>query len=343
MRHRNIVTLSTALVLSAAFASRPASAVVGCTFLATNPPYGLAGNPVIVSPSAVIIPASVSPTHKAYCNVQFTYSALSGPSDGYDVGQAQHIRIGIGLPLNAADGGMGGVQGNWNGKIQNLGGGGLIGNVGPTTPDAGYVGSSTDGGHTAAEIGTVGNFGIIQSTHQLDLGMINDYIYEAEHQQVEWAKKLAATYYEMVPRRNYWNGCSTGGRQGLALAEKYGDEFDGFIIGAPAVYHEAFRLSDLWPELVVRDLLTAKGKTLTPGQIAATNASATNACDVQGYDTVADGMVDDPRACTFSAKANICGGPSAPAAPNCLDADQAAAIDMIWDGPRNSFGTWQRC
>jgi hypothetical protein len=339
VRHRNIVALSTALVLSAAFASRPASAVVGCTFLATNPPYGLAGNPVIVSPSAVIVPASVSPTHKAYCNVQFTYSALSGPSDGYDVGQAQHIRIGIGLPLNAADGGMGGVQGNWNGKIQNLGGGGLIGNVGPTTSatDAGYVGSSTDGGHTAAEIGTVGNFGIIQSTHQLDLGMINDYIYEAEHQQVEWAKKLAATYYEMVPRRNYWNGCSTGGRQGLALAEKYGDEFDGFIIGAPAVYHEAFRLSDLWPELVVRDLLTAKGKTLTPGQIAATNASATNACDVQGYDTVADGMVDDPRACTFSAKANICGGPSAPAAPNCLDADQAAAIDMIWDGPRNSF------
>jgi hypothetical protein len=42
--------------------------------------------------------------------------------------------------------------------------------------DAGYVGSSTDGGHTAAEIGTVGNFGIIQSTHRLNLGMINDYI-----------------------------------------------------------------------------------------------------------------------------------------------------------------------
>ncbi|MBO0751212.1 MAG: tannase/feruloyl esterase family alpha/beta hydrolase, partial [Bradyrhizobiaceae bacterium] len=248
--------------------------------------------------------------------------------------------IGIGLPLNAADGGTGGVQGAWNGKIQNLGGGGLIGSVGATTSatDAGYVGSSTDGGHTVAEIGPVGNFGIIQATHQLDLGMINDYIYEAEHQQVEWAKALAATYYQMKPLRNYWNGCSTGGRQGLALAELYGEEFDGFVIGAPAVYHEAFRLSDLWPELVVRDLLTAKGKTLSPAQISAVSASAVAACDVQGYDTVADGIIDDPRACTFSATANICGRAGAPAAPNCLDADQAEAVDRVWDGPRNAFG-----
>src|SRR5262249_51980316 len=159
-------------------------------------------------------------------------------------GQAQHIRIRVGLPLNAADGGIGGVQGAWNGKLQNLGGGGLIGNVGATTgaTDAGYVGTSTGGGHTTAESGTVGNFGIIQSTHQLNLGMINDYIYEAEHQKVEWGKTLAKPYYGMAHTRNYWNGCSTGGRQGLALAQKYGDEFDGFIIGAPAVYHEAFRL-----------------------------------------------------------------------------------------------------
>ena len=199
MRHRSVIALSTALVLSAPFAS-PASAAVGCALLATNPAYGLAGNPVIKSPTAMVVAASVSPAHKAYCNVQFTYAAQAGPADGYDVGQVQHIRIGIGLPLNAADFGSGGVQGAWNGKLQNLGGGGLIGNVGSTTSatDAGYVGSSTDGGHTAAEIGTVGNFGIIQSTRQLNLGMIDDYIYEAEHQQVEWAKKLATTYYEMA-------------------------------------------------------------------------------------------------------------------------------------------------
>ena len=77
------------------------------------------------------------------------------------------------------------------------------------------------------------------------------------------------------------------------LAQLYGDEFDGFIIGVPALYHEAFRLSDLWPELVVRDLSTAKGKTLSPGRSSPRTPSATNACYVQGYDTVADGLVDD--------------------------------------------------
>ena len=50
-----------------------------------------------------------------------------------------------------------------------------------------------------------------------------------------------------------------------------------------------------------------------------------------------DGVIDEPRTCTFSAKANICGAPAAPAA-NCLDAAEAEAIDRIWDGPRNADG-----
>jgi hypothetical protein len=341
MYQRMVIAASAALLSSTAFV--PTSATAGpafCSQLALVPAFGLAGNPKITSATSTLVPASASPAHKAYCNVQITYSARSGPAAGYDVGQAQHIKIGIGLPLSSADGGTGGVEGAWSGKLENLGGGGLIGNVGSTTgaTDAGYVGTSTDGGHTTAEIGAVGNFGIIQSTHQLDLGMINDYIYEAEHQQVEWGKAIAKAYYGMPHTRNYWNGCSTGGRQGLALAQKFGDEFDGFVIGAPAIYHEAFRLSDVWPQLVIRDKLTAKGKTLGAGQINAVNASATAACDVQGYDTVADGLIDDPRACTFSARANICGKPGAPAAPNCLDADQAAAVDMVWEGPRNHHG-----
>jgi len=69
----------------------------------------------------------------------------------------QPIRIGIGLPLNAARRRRWRYAGRLERKIQNLGGGGLIGNVGATTSatDAGYVGSSTDDGHTVAEIGAV--------------------------------------------------------------------------------------------------------------------------------------------------------------------------------------------
>lgn len=337
MKGRTLVALSAALLGSVAMAPTMASATT-CAQLATDSAYGLAGNPRIISPTSAVV---TSTGHAAYCNVQFTYSAASGPEDGYAPGESQAIKIGIGLPLSSDDGGTGGVTGAWNGKLENLGGGGCAGSVGSTTSatDAGYVGSSTDTGHTSAENGSLCNFGVIQASHTLNVGKINDFIYEGVHQQVEWTKALAKAYYGMRAVRNYWNGCSTGGRQGLALAEKYGDEFDGFVIGAPAIYWQEFRLSDVWPALVNRDDLVAKGlPALTAAQYNAANSSAIAACDVQGSDSVQDGMIDDPRACTWSAKNNICGAPNAPAAPNCMTAEQAAALDKIWDGPRNHLG-----
>jgi hypothetical protein len=308
-----------------------AKTVPSCASLATSAP--LAGNALILTPVSTVVAAAGN--NKSYCKITFTYSSRGGTANGYADGESQTIGIGIGLPLNSADGGTGGVQGNWNGKIENLGGGGLIGSVGSTTSatNASYVGSSTDGGHTSAQNGQRGNFGVIQATNQLDLGKIDDYIYQAQWQQVVWAKKLAKVYYNQQATRNYWNGCSTGGRQGLALAMKHGADFDGFVVGAPATWHEEFRLSDAWPYLVVKDNLTPKGKTLTTAQVAAANASAVAACS-----TLGDGYIDDPRACTFDASANICGQPGAPSAPNCLDADQAAAMNMIWKGPTNESG-----
>src|SRR5579862_1153389 len=336
---RSLALAALILTIAIGGAAAPARAAAPkCTDLVANPAYGLAGNPAITAASATLVPASTAPAHAAYCNVQITYSSRSGLAFGYATGEAQSIKIGIGLPVNNTDGGSGGMQGAWNGNLENLGGGGCAGNVGATTSatDAGYVGTSTDTGHSSAQNGALCNFGVIQSAHELDLGKINDFIYEAIHQQVEWGKTLARGYYGIGVTRNYWNGCSTGGRQGLAMAQTYGDEFDGFVIGAPAIYWQQFRLSDAWPYLVVKDDLTPKGKTLTLDQFNAANTAAIAACDAK--DGVVDGLVDDPRACTFSAKANICGVAGAPGAPNCLDADQAAAIDKIWDGPRNHLG-----
>jgi hypothetical protein len=310
-----------------------------CTDLATNPAYGLAGNPVITSASASIVQASGN--NKAYCNVQLTYSARSGPNDGYDDGQAQAIKVGVGLPLSSRDGGTGGVQGDWNGKLQNLGGGVCAGAVGATTSatNAGYAGSSTDGGHSTAENGQGCDWGVIQSKHILNTGKIRDFFYESLAVQVRWTRKLARHYYSRPENYNYWTGCSTGGRQGLSLAQRYKDlGIDGYVIGAPAIYWQAFRLADDWPLIVIRDKLAPKGKGLTPGQITAANSAAVAACDVLGHDKVQDGIIDDSRRCNFNARNLICGTPGAPGAPNCLDADQAAAVNKIWDGPRNRFG-----
>jgi hypothetical protein len=199
----------------------------------------------------------------------------------------------------------------------------------------GYTGSSTDTGQ--------GNppFGVIQTgalAHTLALGTIADWTHRATHYGKEWALALSQAYYGMSPTRVYYNGCSGGGNEGMGQLQNYGDEYDGFLIGAPAYFWQEFRLSDSWPALVLRKLALQKGiaTPISAAQISATNALATAACDAA--DGVADGIVADPRACTWSAANNVCGAPGAAAAPNCLDGDQAAAIDRIWDGPRNSLG-----
>ena len=88
----------------------------------------------------------------------------------------------------------------------------------------------------------------------------------------------------------------------------------------------------MWGQIVMKDLV---GGPISAAKLAQATASAVAACDAA--DGVTDGVIDEPRACTFSAKANVCGAPTAPAA-NCLDAAEAEAIDRIWDGPRNPDG-----
>src|SRR5688572_6747232 len=141
-----------AVVMAAAIAAAPASAhgrgpTPSCADLASDPAWGLAGNPSIVDLTAVVTPAAG--VNLAYCQVDFTDVTLEGRAYGYQHGQTSKFRIRVGLPLNATDGGTGGVQGAWNGKIQSRGNGGFAGGVSNVTPatNAGYVGTGTDTGH----------------------------------------------------------------------------------------------------------------------------------------------------------------------------------------------------
>ena len=367
MQGRSLLALTTAL-LGAVASISSAVALPTCTQLATDPAFGLVGNPLVThvvsgSATSTIIAAApaaapnppgqptATPATPAYCQVNFTYSELSGPADGYDVNQKQMIKIRISLPRNSMDGGSGGVQGDWNGKTMTSASAGASGSVtgwanyaeglnhdtGPVYAiRLGYAGSSTDTGQ--------GNppFGVIQTgplAHTLALGTIADWEYRATHIGKQFALSLATAYYGRAPSRSYYNGCSGGGNMGMGQLQNFGDEYDGFLIGAPAYYWQQFRLADSWPQIVLKKLVQQGGTLPTATQISAANAAATAACDVQADDVVKDGIVADPRACTFSAAANICGKAGAPAAPNCLTAAQAAAIDRIWDGPRNRFGS----
>jgi hypothetical protein len=286
-----------------------------CSQLAGNA-AGLVGTPGIKSVASAIVPAAGN--NVSYCQVDVLYG--TSPQ--------QNINVRVGLPLNSLDGGSGSVQGAWNGRTQGIGGGGCAGNLNVTAPvNAGYVGSGNDTGHAGGNcepgVNTDGTY---------NLQFINDFIRNGIKQQVLLSKALATRYYAMRPAYNYWNGCSTGGRQGYLLAQELGWELDGILANAPAMYWTRFQTAQMWGQIAMKDLV---GGPITAAKLNQATASAVAACDAA--DGVVDGVIDEPRACTFSAKANICGAPTAPAA-NCLNAAEAEAIDRIWDGARNADG-----
>jgi Tannase and feruloyl esterase len=191
--------------------------------------------------------------------------------------------------------------------------------------NAGYVGSGTDLGHSGGNCEPG-----VNADGTYNMQFIEDFIRNAIEQQVIWAKQLANDYYGTKPSYNYWNGCSTGGRQGYLLAQEMPDALNGIVADSPAIYWTRFQTAQMWGEIVMKQLV---GHPIAPAKLAQAQSSAVAACD--SSDGVTDGIIDDPRTCHFSATANICGTSTAPA-QNCLTASEAAAIDKIWDGPRNA-------
>jgi pimeloyl-ACP methyl ester carboxylesterase len=299
-------------------AKKPAPAApvpVTCAALGS----GLTGGPGIKSAESHLVAAAGA--NVAYCQVNILYGEIPD----------QNINIRVGLPLNAVDGGTGGVQGAgaWNGRTQGIGGGGCSGSLAVNGPvNTRYVGSGSDAGHSGGDcepgVNTDGSY---------NLQFINDFIRNGMKQQILLSKAVTETYYAMTPAYNYWNGCSTGGRQGYVLAQELPRELDGILANAPAIYWTRFQTAQMWGQIVMKDLV---GGPIAAAKLNQATASAVAACDAA--DGVTDGVIDDPRTCSFSAMANVCGTVTAPP-NNCLTAPEALAIDKIWDGPRNAKGT----
>jgi Tannase and feruloyl esterase len=274
------------------------------------------GMPGVISVTSAIVPASGP--NVSYCQVDILYG--TNPD--------QDINIRVGLPLNSLDGGVGGVQGAWNGRTQGIGGGGCSGSLNVSPPvNGGYVGSGNDTGHSGGNCEPG-----VNADGTYNLQFINDFIRNGMKRQILFSKAVAKIYYAMSPAYSYWNGCSTGGRQGYVLAQELGTELDGILANAPAMYWTRFQTAQMWGQIVTKDLV---GGPISAAKLNQTTASAVQSCDAA--DGVTDGVIDDPRTCTFSAHANVCGMPTAPTS-NCLTLQEADAIDMIWDGPRNARG-----
>ena len=174
---------------------------------------------------------------------------------------------------------------------------------------------------------------VINGKVEVNVQFINDFFTNAPGQEIIWSKKVATLYYGMKPLYNYWNGCSTGGHQGMDLAQNFAGEVQGILASAPAMYWTRFATAQQWGQIAMYDIAH---EVIAAGKLKAVQNAAIAACDRN--DGVADGIIDDPRTCTFNANANVCGQPGAPAAPNCLTPTEANAVNVMWDGPRNDSG-----
>ena len=151
-----------------------------------------------------------------------------------------------------------------------------------------------------------------------------DYAYRAVHVTADTAKRIARDYYARPVSYSYWNSCSNGGRQGLIEAQRYPDDFDGIVANAPWVHQTGFTIGALWNQRA----LTQAPVPLPKLNLVAERVMAK--CD--GVDGLVDGLIDDPRACTFDPARDVPACREGADGTDCLTVAQASTLKKIYGG-----------
>jgi len=280
--------------------SLPNVTITGATTVAAGP-FQAPGTP---PPPPVVLPA--------HCRV----AAVLTPSAD------SHIEIEIWMPAE-----------NWNGKFEAVGNGGWAGVItyGSGAPQAiprnmasalieGYATASTDTGHV--NDGSEGRFAVGHPEKLVD------FAYRAVHEMTVTSKAVMNAFYGNVPRLSYWNGCSTGGRQALMEAQRFPEDFDGIIAGAPANY---------WTHLMASPLAAAQAThegeagNVPVDKLRLLHDAVVRACD--GHDGVRDGLLQDPGRCSFDVKQLACKDADS---SSCLTTAQVQAAQKMYEGAKNS-------
>jgi feruloyl esterase len=220
----------------------------------------------------------------------------------------------------------------WNGKLAGLGGGGWAGNITLDRPPGrnftaaaalakNYATAQTDGGHAAFEVWDTGWAANPES--------VIDFSYRAIHLMTVAGKAVVARYYGHPQKHAYFQGCSTGGRQGLMEVQRFPNDYDGVVSGAP-VYDLLTQTS----ALVRTQAFNKPGAALSASQLKRLHEAALAACDTQ--DGVMDGIVGDPRSCNFDPAILEC--KEGASTPDCLSAAQVAAVREMYAGVKTVDG-----
>ncbi len=217
---------------------------------------------------------------------------------------------------------------SWTGRYLQTGCGGLCGHLSlqigaadgcPAVKAGKFVVASTDMGHE----GNGGEFG-------RDAQRRADFAYRGVHLTAMAAKKLIRAFYGQAARAAYFSGCSDGGREALIEAERFPDDFDGIIAGAPAMNFVV--QNSLFHAWQARSNTGPDGRAvLLASRLPILHAAVLKACD--GLDGTTDGLVSEPGECRFDVASTVCRTQQDPA--TCLTPAEAEAARRFYDGPRD--------
>jgi len=227
----------------------------------------------------------------------------------------------------------------WNGRFLFQGGGGLNGSVMPPLGMTaagdepalarGFAVVSTDSGHKGK---------VFDGSFFRDQQATLDFYYVAIGRVAALAKEMIAWYYGRPAEHSYYAGCSTGGREGMIMSQRYPSYFDGIVSGAPAMRTGYSNLAlgyigSVFDAAAGKDAGGKPAALLSDADRKLIVDSLLEKCDVK--DGLRDGMIFNTRACDFDPAALVCQGAKT---EKCLTAAQADALKRAFGGPRNLHG-----
>src|ERR1044071_8156438 len=306
MKNINRVNVLASAFVAAAGVCSPAAAQMPCQALAG---LSLPDTTITLAQSlpAGVNPAPVGTIPVAICRV----AGKIAPTSDSD------IRFEVWLPLTG-----------WNGKFLSAGEGGFAGTINYGgilgAIRRGYAGGSTDTGH----VGGTADFAPGHPEKVADFG------WRAKHLQAARSKDIIRTFYGQRIQHSYFSSCSNGGRQALMEIQRFPDDYDGVLVGAPAHDWTPLFAGFVWNE---QALFNTPGAYVSPSKLAAVQATTLATCDA--LDGVSDGVVEDPRRCTFDPASLAC--PAGTAGASSAPPQRGRAMRPILAGARTPRTGWQ--
>ena len=259
-----------------------------------------------------------------YCRIEGSFERRTGAG-----GKPYAIGFAMALPDS------------WNGRFLFQGGGGLNGTVGaPIGYQAagdvpalarGFAVVSTDSGHKGA---------VFDASFMQDQLAALNFAHGSVGKVTRIAKRIVTAYYGQPPRYSYFDGCSTGGREGMLSAERYPGEFDGIVAGDPAMETGYSNLGLAWATVAFNRAAPkdASGKPLAGQLFSKADKQLLISrllSDCDGLDDQKDGLIFDFGACRFDPAVLVCKGAKTDA---CLSGAQVSALKTAFAGPRTASG-----